>query len=76
MKKYNNMAEFAAELNLARSTVSYILNDKWKERNISPETVKRVKDYARKVNFIPNFFGRAIKGKVTSDAAILLPVRA
>ena len=73
MKKYSNMAEFAAELNLARSTVSYILNDKWQERNISPKTVKRVKDYAKKVNFVPNFFGRAIKGKIYSDAAILLP---
>ena len=76
MKKYSNMAEFAAELNLARSTVSYILNDKWKERNISPETVKRVKEYARKVNFVPNFFGRAIKGKIHSDAAVLLPSNA
>lgn len=76
MKKYPNMEQFAAELNLARSTVSYILNDKWRERNISPETVRRVKDYAQQVNFVPNFFGRAIKGKVRADAAILLPVNA
>ncbi len=76
MKKYANMAQFAAELHLARSTVSYILNDKWKERNISPETVRRVREYAQKVHFVPNFFGRAIKGKVRSDAAILLPANA
>lgn len=76
MKKYSNMAEFAAELNLSRSTVSYILNDKWSERNISPETVRRVKEYAAKVNFVPNFFGRAIKGKIHSEAAVLLPSNA
>lgn len=76
MKKYSNMAEFAAELNLARSTVSYILNDKWADRNISPETVRRVKEYAAQVNFVPNFFGRAIKGKVRSEAAVLLPTNA
>lgn len=76
MKKYPNMEQFAAELNLARSTVSYILNDKWRERNISPETVRRVKEHARQVNFVPNFFGRAIKGKVRADAAVLLPVNA
>lgn len=76
LKKYANMAEFAAELKLSRSTVSYILNGTWQKRNISPKTVQRVKDYARKVNFVPNFFGRAIRGDVQSDAALLLPVNA
>ena len=76
MKQYANMAELAAELKLSRSTVSYILNGSWQKRNISPKTVKRVQEYARQVNFVPNFFGRAIRGDVRSDAALLLPVNA
>ena len=69
------MSEFAASLGLSRSTVSYILNDKWKERSISPETVERVRRHAEATGFAPNFLGRMINGKVTTDAAILLSDR-
>lgn len=73
MKKFNTMAELAGHLGLSRSTVSYILNDKWRERDISEKTAKRVLDFAREVNFSPNFLGLAIKGKIHTDVAILLP---
>ena len=71
-KQYNNMTEFAAALGLARSTVSYILNDRWKERNISPETVERVRRHARESGFSPNTLARMINGKSHTDVAILL----
>ncbi|MBQ4337017.1 MAG: LacI family DNA-binding transcriptional regulator [Lentisphaeria bacterium] len=71
-KKYANMTEFAAALGLARSTVSYILNNKWKERNISPETVERVHRLARESGFSPNTLARMINGKSYTDVAILL----
>lgn len=73
MKKFSNMAEFAASLGLSRSTVSYILNDKWKERHISENTAKKVLKYASEMDFAPNFLGLAINGKVTIDVALLLP---
>ena len=71
-KKYANMTDFAASLGLARSTVSYILNNKWKERNISPETVARVQRHARETGFSPNTLARMINGKSHTDVAILL----
>ncbi len=71
-KKYANMTEFAASLGLARSTVSYILNNKWKERNISPETVERVHRHARESGFSPNTLARMINGKSHTNVAILL----
>ncbi len=73
MKNYANMTEFAAALGLSRSTVSYILNGKWRDRNISPETAERVLSYAEEVKFVPNLFGQAMKGKIQTDVAILLP---
>lgn len=73
MKKYNNMAEFAAALGLSRSTVSYILNDKWKERHISEKTAQKVLEYASEMDFTPNFLGLAINGKISIDVALLLP---
>lgn len=72
-KNYSNMTEFAEALGLSRSTVSYILNDKWRERNIKKATVDRVLAYAEEVKFTPNIFGQAMKGKISTDVAILLP---
>ena len=75
MKTFANMEEFAAELGLSRSTVSYILNGQWQARHISPKTAKKVLAFAEKVNFTPSLFGRALKGKICTDAAILIPSR-
>jgi len=73
MRKFSNMAEFAAYLGLSRCTVSFILNDKWRIHNISPKTAKRVLDLAEKYQFTPNYLGLAINGKIKIDVAILLP---
>ena len=73
MKKFSNMSDLAAHLHLSRSTVSYILNNKWRERNISPKTAERVRKFASEVDFLPNFLGLAINGKAVIDVAILLP---
>ena len=75
MKKFANMEEFAAELGLSRSTVSYILNGQWQARHISQKTAEKVLAFAEKVNFTPSLFGRALKGKICTDAAILIPSR-
>ncbi len=72
VKKFSNMNELAEHLGLSRSTVSYILNDKWRERNISEKTAARVLECAAKHQFSPNFLGLAINGKVSIDVAILL----
>jgi LacI family transcriptional regulator len=66
------MTEFANALGLSRSTVSSILNDKWRERNIKKATVERVLAYAKEVKFTPNIFGQAMKGKISTDVAVLL----
>ena len=59
MKHFATMEEFAAELGLSRSTVSYILNGQWKSRHISEKTADKVIAYAKKVNFTPSLFGLA-----------------
>lgn len=73
MNKFSNMADFAAHFGLSRSTVSYILNNKWKERHISEKTARKVLDYAAEMGYTPNFLGLAINGKVSIDVALLLP---
>lgn len=73
MKRFSNMTEFAAHLGLARCTVSFILNNKWRDHNISPKTAKRVLELAAASHFVPNYLGRAINGKVKINVAFLLP---
>lgn len=75
MRNFATMEELAAELGLSRSTVSYILNGQWQSRHISEKTARKVIDFAEKVNFTPSLFGRALKGKIYTDAAILIPHR-
>lgn len=75
MKTFATMEDLAAELGLSRSTVSYILNGQWKSRHISEKTARKVLDFTEEVNFTPSLFGRALKGKICTDVAILIPPR-
>lgn len=66
-----NMRELCAALGLSRATVSYVLNNSWAKHKISEQTATRVREYAKAVNFIPNPNSLALRGKLTTDIAIL-----
>lgn len=68
-----DMAELSKKLGLSRSTLSYILNDRWRSRGISEDTAKRVIEYVGQIGFQPNLLGRALSGKTIKDVAIILP---
>jgi LacI family transcriptional regulator len=48
------MATIAKEANVARTTVSYVLNGHGRARNISENTIKRVEEIARRLQYVPN----------------------
>jgi DNA-binding LacI/PurR family transcriptional regulator len=73
-KTPKTVEEVAARLGLSRSTVSYILNDKWESRRISKETARKVLDYVREKGFQPNILGLALKGKTVKEIAVIIPV--
>jgi LacI family transcriptional regulator len=52
------------------STVSKALNDK---QDISKETRQAIKNIAKKLNYIPNNFAVALRGKRSKTIAVLLP---
>jgi len=53
------MYQLAREAGVSQPTVSRILNNK--ESMYSSETIKRVRDTARKLNYRPNYFARTLK---------------
>ena len=69
-----SVQDLADEFGLSRVTVSYILNDRWREKRIAEKTARKVLEYVRKTGFQPNTFGQALRGESLKEIAILLPV--
>ncbi len=62
--------QIATDLALAVSTVSKALRD---SHEISPETKRRVFDYAKKLDYIPNLYASCLKNRKTGNIAVVLP---
>jgi LacI family transcriptional regulator len=62
-----NMVRIAEHLSLSRSTISSVLNDKWREKNISEATATRVMEYVEEIGYAPNLVSLTLKGKVAKD---------
>ena len=60
MKKIS-MQDIARELDISITTVSFVVNGKNKEKGISDETTKKVKDLIKKRGFNPNASARALR---------------
>jgi DNA-binding LacI/PurR family transcriptional regulator len=67
------IAQIAEKLGVSRSTVSYVMNDKWSKRGISEATAKRILDYVKETGFLPNPASLALKGKSVKEIAVLVP---
>jgi DNA-binding LacI/PurR family transcriptional regulator len=75
MKKIpEKVEEVAAHFGLSRSTISYILNNKWESRRISDATAKKVWNYVKEKGFQPNILGLALRGKTVKEIAVIIPV--
>lgn len=60
----------AKDLNLAISTVSKALRD---SHEISTETKKRIFDYAKSLDYVPNAYAGSLKKRNTANIAIVIP---
>lgn len=60
MKK-TSLQDIAAKLNVSKTLVSMVLNGRADEQRISPETVKRVRQAAREMNYKPNQMARSLR---------------
>lgn len=72
MKKVS-LKDIADELNLSKTTISWILTGKGEERGFSQSTIELVKQHARKVNYQPNLVARSLYTGKTNTIGLIIP---
>lgn len=69
--KYS-LAKIAEEIGVSKSTVSFVINGKAKEARISAEVERKVLDFCRKVNYVPNIHAQRINRRFVSNVGFLV----
>ncbi|MGO1242484.1 LacI family DNA-binding transcriptional regulator [Sphingobacterium sp. JB170] len=72
MKKRVLISDIAKALGISVTTVSFILNDKAKEKRISDALIKRVLDYVKKVGYKPNQLAKSLRTGQTKILGLLV----
>lgn len=76
MSGHVTVAEIAARLGLAKTTVAHVLNGRAAQSRIRPETQRRVEEAARELGYRPNVSARAMRTGRFGCAALLQSLRA
>lgn len=71
MRKY--LKDIAKDLNLSKTTISLVLNNRGDENKISNTTQKRIIDYAQKHNYKPNQLARGLSLGKTETIGLIIP---
>ena len=71
-KKYS-LKDIANDLNISKTTVSLVLNNKGNENKISADTQKRIKDYAKKNDYVPNQLARGLSRGKSETIGLIIP---
>ena len=72
MKKRLSISDIAKNLGVSVTTVSFILNDKAKEKRISDGMTKRVLDYVKKVGYKPNQLAKSLRTGKSKTIGLLV----
>jgi len=72
MKKRILISDIAKALGVSVTTVSFILNDKAKEKRISESLTKRVLDYVKKVGYKPNELAKSLRTGKTKIIGLII----
>ncbi len=72
MKK-KSIKDIAQDLGVSKTTVSFVLNKKGDEKNISKKTQKLILDYIKEVNYQPNQIAKSLKNGTTNTIGYLVP---
>ena len=67
------MKSIAEELQISRSTVSFVLAGEAERRRINPETASRILERARELGFRPNYFAQALNTRKTGAIGVVFP---
>jgi len=71
--KKKSIKDIAQDLGLSKTTVSFVLNNKGDEKNISKKTQKKILDYVSEVGYQPNQIAKSLKKGKTNTIGYLVP---
>lgn len=70
--KRTSLADIADSLNISKSTVSFVLNGKGKQFNISTKTQQLILAKANELNYVPNYFAKSLREGKTHTIGLVL----
>lgn len=71
--KRTSLNDIAKALNVSKATVSFVLNDKGDQFNISKEKQRLIKEKAKELSYVPNFFAKSLRQGETKTIGLVLP---
>ncbi|MCH2225027.1 MAG: LacI family transcriptional regulator [Crocinitomicaceae bacterium] len=71
--KRTSLNDIAKALNVSKATVSFVLNDKGDQFNISKEKQRLIKAKAKELSYVPNFFAKSLRQGSTNTIGLVLP---
>ncbi|MBI4025381.1 MAG: LacI family DNA-binding transcriptional regulator [Verrucomicrobia bacterium] len=72
MSTYCSTTRIADELGVSQSAVSYVLNDRWREKRISRETRDRILKYARRIRYRPNRLAQCLQARRSYTVGVIV----
>lgn len=71
--KRTSLNDIAKALNVSKATVSFVLNGKGDQFNISKEKQRLIKEKAEELAYVPNFFAKSLRQGETKTVGLVLP---
>lgn len=71
--KRTSLNDIAKALNVSKATVSFVLNGKGDQFNISTKKQKLIKEKAKELLYVPNFFAKSLRQGETKTIGLVLP---
>lgn len=68
-----SIKDIASALKLSKATVSWILSGQGEVKGFSDATIRRVKEYARSVNYRPNLLARSLSVGASNTVGLVVP---
>ncbi|WP_203256908.1 LacI family DNA-binding transcriptional regulator [Hyunsoonleella ulvae] len=68
-----SLKDIAIALNLSKTTVSYVMNDRGDEKRVSKETQDRIKQYAQAHSYKPNQLARSLSLGKSNMIGLIVP---
>lgn len=71
-QKRTSLNDIAKALNVSKATVSFVLNGKGDQFNISKEKQRLIREKAKELSYVPNFFAKSLRQGATNTVGLVL----